>query len=163
MLQVPRRRKWKINSKWEGCLCRVPASASPPYFIPAGPSAAPPAVGVPWGPLGSLHPPLLLWLVCHTSCSDRGTNLTAALNSGNQPFTHLAAASDFGAIRNLDLHPTTAAQYRSGCCHTASLPIWYSTAALRPAYPATALKQPFSKNCNMKSLPEERWKKSDFQ
>lgn len=54
---------------------------------------------------GSLPPSLLLWLVNQAARKDRGTNLTAALNSGNQPFTRLAAASDFGAIGNLNLHP----------------------------------------------------------
>lgn len=39
------------------------------------------------------------------ACSGRGTSSAAALNSGKQPFLRLAAAPDFEAIGNSDLHP----------------------------------------------------------
>lgn len=52
---------------------------------------------------GFRQPPSLS--VSPTACSDTRTSLTAALNSHKQPFTCLAAAPDFEAIGNSDLHP----------------------------------------------------------
>lgn len=86
-------------------LCRAP-----PCCVPAGPTAA---VGCcEW--LQAAPVPLHHWLVNHMAWSDRGTNLTAALSSGNQPFTCLAAASDFGAMGNSSLHP----------CDTGTIRVW---------------------------------------
>lgn len=49
-------------------------------------------------------------------CSNRGASLTAALNSGKQPLTCLAAAPDFESIGNSDLRPHD----------TGTIPVWIS-------------------------------------
>lgn len=75
-------------------------SPSFPCCIPAGSMAAPSHRGA---LSGFRQPPSLS--VSPTACSDTGTSLTAALNSQKQLFTCLAAAPDFEAIGNSDLHP----------------------------------------------------------
>lgn len=91
-----------------------------------------------------------------TAPSDRGASLTAALNSGK----NLSRAWQLLLI----LKPSetriytlmTRAQSASGYCSSVSLPICYSTATLRPGYLVTVLKQPFTKNSNIKLLSGER-------